>query len=202
MDLEPAVLDFWFDFASTYSYVGAMQIEELCRAAGVPIRWKPFLLGPIFARQGLRDSPFNVYPRRGAYMWRDLERLCHKHGFPWRQPTRFPRSSTLPARVACLIADEPWCGDFVRRIFVANFGEDREIGELPVVAKILEELGKPSELIGTALDESHRGLLRTNTAQADALELFGAPNCIVNGEIFWGEEALADAVEWARRPSA
>jgi len=64
-------IDFWFEFASTYSYVAAMRIEEECARAGVPLEWKPFLLGPIFsAQQGIKDSPFNVNPVRGRYMCR------------------------------------------------------------------------------------------------------------------------------------
>ncbi len=192
-------MEFWFDFASTYSYIGAMRIQALCDAAGVELRWKPFLLGPIFALQGWDDSPFNLNPRRGDYMWRDLERLSAKFGLPWRRPTRFPRASTLPARVACLGEASPWCGDYVRRVFVANFGEDRDIGERDVVTELLEELALPSAaLIDSALGSQNRGLLRANTERAMQLGIFGAPNCVVSGELFWGEESLEDAVVWAR----
>src|SRR5262249_2291734 len=59
---EGAPLEFWFEFASTYSYPAAMRVEEAARAAGVPLAWRPFLLGPIFGAQGWNDSPFNVYP--------------------------------------------------------------------------------------------------------------------------------------------
>ncbi len=69
-------LDFWFDFASTYSYPAAMRIGPLAAAAGVSLRWRPFLLGPIFKDQGWETSPFNLYPAKGRYMWRDLERIC------------------------------------------------------------------------------------------------------------------------------
>jgi len=69
-----APLQFWFEFASTYSYVGASRIEAMARARGVPFEWRPFLLGPIFRHQGWNDSPFNLNPARGRYMWRDLER--------------------------------------------------------------------------------------------------------------------------------
>src|SRR5579862_6936334 len=62
-------IHFWFDFASTYSYVAAMRVEELCSDAGVALAWQPFLLGPIFKLQGWDDSPFNLNERRGAYMW-------------------------------------------------------------------------------------------------------------------------------------
>ncbi len=198
--MSPTMLEFWFDFASSYSYVAAMQIEDLCRAADIPLIWKPFLLGPIFELQGLKDSPFNVYPRRGAYMWRDLERLAHKYHFPFRRPTHFPRSSTLAARVACILVDEPWCADYVRRVFVANFGDDEDISSREVLSEIIDGLGHPgASIIDDATSESKRGLLRANTSRAIELGMFGAPNCVVDGELFWGEEALDDAIDWARR---
>jgi 2-hydroxychromene-2-carboxylate isomerase len=76
-------MEFWFDFASTYSYVAAMRVEADCARESVTLEWKPFLLGPIFSEQlGIRDSPFNVFPVRGRYMWRDLERLGAKHCLP------------------------------------------------------------------------------------------------------------------------
>ena len=203
MTSDPA-LEFWFEFASTYSYIAAMRIEALCANAGVRLVRRPFLLGPIFALQGWETSHFNLNPRRGAYMWRDMERLCAKLGLPWRRPSEFPRNTIVPARVACAFADEPWCGDFVRRVYVANFGEDRAIGERTVVAEILTELGRPADAI---LDRAESGemrpLLRANTERAIALGIFGAPNCVVDGELFWGEEAMDDAIGWAlgRRPA-
>jgi hypothetical protein len=42
------LLDFWFDFASTYSYPAAMRIAPLAQQAGVTLRFRPFLLGPLF----------------------------------------------------------------------------------------------------------------------------------------------------------
>jgi len=191
-------LEFWFEFASTYSYVAAMRIEDLCRAAGVRLEWRPFLLGPIFALQGWDTSHFNLNPRRGNYMWRDMERLTEKFGLRWQRPSVFPRNTIVPARVACAIADEPWCGDFVRRVYVASFGEDRAIDRRDVVAAILEELGRPADaVLARAESPELRPRLRANTEHATAIGIFGAPNCIVNGEMFWGEEAMEDAIAWA-----
>lgn len=76
------VVEFWFEFASTYSYLSVMRIERAAQAAGVDVAWKPFLLGPVFLALGWNDSPFNIYPPKGRYMWRDLERLCAKEGLP------------------------------------------------------------------------------------------------------------------------
>ena len=97
--LRPA-LDFWFDFASTYSYPAAMRIRALAQAAGVTVRWRPFLLGPIFKAQGWDNSPFNLYEAKGRYMWRDLERMCGALDLPFRKPDPFPQSGLVAARVA------------------------------------------------------------------------------------------------------
>ena len=61
----PPVLEFWYEFASTYSYPAAEGVEAAAAAAGVRVDWRPFLLGPIFAAEGWRDSPFNLYAAKG-----------------------------------------------------------------------------------------------------------------------------------------
>src|SRR3984885_9787109 len=94
------VLDFWFDFASTYSYLAARRIGPLAAEAQVEVRFRPFLLGPIFKAQGWDTSPFNVYPAKGRNMWRDLERLSEDAGLPFRRPEPFPQNGLLAARGA------------------------------------------------------------------------------------------------------
>ena len=74
------VLDFWFDFASVYSFLSATRIAPLADAAGVSVRWQPFLLGPIFASQGMKDSPFNLFPVKGQHMIRDVQRTADEIG--------------------------------------------------------------------------------------------------------------------------
>lgn len=91
---------FWFDFASTYSYVTAMRISPLAETSGLTVRWRPFLLGPIFKAQGWDNSPFNLYPVKGRYMWRDLARICDTLDLPFVQPSPFPQNSVTTARVA------------------------------------------------------------------------------------------------------
>jgi 2-hydroxychromene-2-carboxylate isomerase len=190
-------LEFWFDFASTYSYVAAMRIQGLCSQRDVDLEWRPFALGPIFQMQGWDDSPFNLNARRGAYMWRDMERLAKKGNLPWRKPSVFPRNSVLAARIACAADAQTWCGDFIRRVFVGNFGEDLDIGDPSILAALLDEVGAPEGFPEKATSPEFRGSLRRNTEIAIDLGIFGAPNCVVDGELFWGEEALEDALDWA-----
>lgn len=101
-----ASLTFWFEFASTYSYPAAHRIEALAAAAGVEVIWRPFQLGPLLhAHQGMTDSPFNVVPIKGTYMWRDMERICNDLGLPLQRPSRFPRNGFHAARIALANSD-------------------------------------------------------------------------------------------------
>lgn len=191
-------LQFWFEFASTYSYPAAMQIERRAAAAGVRVEWRPFLLGPIFRAQGWNDSPFNLYPAKGRYMWRDLERLCRKADVPFRHPSRFPRPSLVAARVAAAGRGEPWVPAFVRAVYHANFVDDREIGEADVVGQLLTGLGlDAAHLLAEAAAPAAKDRLRADTDEAIALGIFGAPSFVVGHELFWGTDRLDDALAWA-----
>jgi len=195
--MSAAPLEFWFEFASTYSYPAALRVEAAARSAGVPLAWRPFLLGPIFGAQGWNDSPFNLYPAKGRYMWRDLERVCAELGAPFRKPSVFPRNGLLAARVACRFADEAWCPDFVRAVYRANFADDREIADAAVVAACLESAGQPAPArIEAALSAESKALLRTQSERAVALGLFGAPTFALRAELFWGNDRLEAALAW------
>ena len=194
------VVEFWFEFASTYSYLSVMRIERAAEAAGVDIEWKPFLLGPVFLALGWNDSPFNIYPPKGRYMWRDLERLAEKEGLPFLRPSRFPRNGLLAARVALVGVKEGWVAAFARAVMMANFAEDREIGEEAVIGAILGTLGLPAaEVIARAQADANKLALRCQTERAAELGLFGAPSFRVGEELFWGNDRLEDALAWARR---
>jgi len=192
-------VEFWFEFASTYSYPTSQRIESIARAAGVELAWRPLLLGPIFKAQGWNDSPFNIYPAKGRYMWRDLERLCDELGLPFRRPSQFPRNGLVAARVACAFDAEPWLPEFVRRVYRANFAEDRDIADPRVVAAILEAVGQPASQLDAAGAPETKAKLRAQMERAEALGLFGAPSFTVGDELFWGNDRLEAAIAWAVR---
>src|SRR6185295_16335434 len=135
-----APLEFWFEFASTYSYPAANAVEAAAKSRGVEVKWRSFLLAPIFGAQGWNDSPFNIYPAKGTYMWRDLARLCAAQRLPLKRPSQFPRNGLLAARIACWFADEPWLPSFVRKVYSANFAEDQDISSPFVIGEILKSL--------------------------------------------------------------
>jgi 2-hydroxychromene-2-carboxylate isomerase len=198
--MSPRV-DFWYEFASTYSYLAAMRIGALAREKGVTIAWRPFLLGPIFKAQGWETSPFNLFPAKGAYMWRDLERLSAAEGLSFRKPDPFPQSSLKAARLAWTDGVAPHRAEFSRKVFLAQFAEGLLIDCEPVLGNILESLGLDAEvLMAEARSDPIKLRLRQETEEARRLNLFGAPSFVTeDGEIFWGNDRLEAALNWALR---
>jgi len=206
-----ANLDFWFDFASTYSYPAVMRIAPLAATAGVAVRFRPFLLGPIFKAQGWDTSPFNLYPAKGRHMWRDLERLCADHSLPFRRPDPFPQWSLLPARVAQVglaeasgeesWGEESWGEEFCRSVFRAQFGEGRRIDDIATIGDILAQLGVDGDaVLAAARAAPIKARLRDETQEAQQRGIFGAPSFVTgDGELFWGNDRLERALAWAAR---
>jgi len=194
------VADFWFEFASTYSYPAAMRIGALARDAGVAIRWQPFLLGPIFKAQGWDNSPFNLYATKGRYMWRDLDRICADLGLPFRKPETFPQSGLVAARTALVGLDEGWGEGFIAAVYRAQFAEGRLIGDPAVIRDILVTMGiDPKPVFDRTQSDAIKARLREQTEEAQRLGIFGAPAVVVNGELFWGNDRLEQALAWVKR---
>jgi len=192
-------LDFFYDLASTYSYVAATRIAPLAQAAGVAVRWRPFLLGPIFKAQGYDTSPFNIYQAKGRNMVRDCERQCAELGLPFRLPQPFPQTSLLAARVALVGLEGGWGEDFSRAVYRGQFGDNRQIAEAPVLAGIVRSLGQDGDAaLARAQSDAIKAKLRAETEQAQRLGIFGAPSFVAGGELFWGNDRLEQALAWAK----
>ncbi len=199
---------FWFDPASTYSYLAAMRLDQIAEAVGVETLWKPFLLGPIFKAQGMDNSPFNLFPIKGNYMWRDMQRQGAKYGIPFAAPgdkqlVGFPRNSLLAARASVVALGEPWGRDFVRMIYRAEFEQWHDIADPAVIAACANAVGGDGKAVLAATQtDAIKAELRANTEHAFALGLFGAPSFTVGSELFWGNDRLEDAIAFAAKVAA
>ncbi len=194
-------LDFWFDFSSVYSFLAAMRITPLAKDAGVEVAWKPFLLGPIFVAQGMKDSPFNLFPVKGQHMIRDVARSAEEIGVGFQWPDKFPQSSVLAARVGIVGFKEGWGEDFSREVFQAEYSHNKDISDQAVIAGILSKLKVPLEpVVAKAQSDETKGALRDNTAEAQKRGFFGAPTfTTASDEMFWGNDRLEQALRWAKK---
>jgi len=199
--LAMGTIEFWYEFGSTYSYPAAMRIEALAALAGVSVRWRPFLLGPLFKAYGWNDSPFNIYAEKGRYMWRDLARICDSEGIALTlPPLRFPQNGLKAARLALVGERDGWTPDFTRAVFAANYAEQQDISDDTTLAGLLAALGVDgaTALVAANAPETKEALKR-QTEEAASRGLFGAPSFTVGDELFWGNDRLETALAWAKR---
>lgn len=196
-------IDFWYEFASPYSALAAFRIEREAEAAGVSVAWRPFLLGPIFASQGWTGSPFNAFPTKGAHMWRDLARHGEALGVRFGRPDPFPQNGLLAARIALVAREAGWCADFTRAVYRAEFSDLEPISDRSVMAAIISASGRdPEPVLSSAESGDNKQRLRAATNEAIGRGLFGAPSFTTSdGELFWGNDRLAEALHWARHGS-
>jgi 2-hydroxychromene-2-carboxylate isomerase len=185
-------LTFWYEFASSYSYLSAMRIDAAAQAAGVEVVWQPFLLGPIFKAQGWTSSPFNLYPAEGRYMVRDIARIAASRGIAFRLPEPFPANTLRAARLALIGMNEGWGARFSKAVFEAEFAHGLDIASIRVLSGIVAGLGLDSaSLMTRGAEPALKDRLRAVTADAQARGIFGAPSFVTpDGELFWGMTSL------------
>jgi 2-hydroxychromene-2-carboxylate isomerase len=196
-------LTFWYEFASTYSYLSAMRIEAAAALADVDVTWQPFLLGPIFKAQGWTTSPFNIYPAKGRYMVRDVGRIAAARGLAFLMPEPFPANALKAARLAVVGTLEGWVAPFSKAVFEAEFAQELDIADEAVLRDILTGLGLDApSLFARSGEPEIKEQLRTATAEAEALGIFGAPTFVTSDrELFWGDDRLELALAHAKQKS-
>ncbi|HEX2891762.1 2-hydroxychromene-2-carboxylate isomerase [Vineibacter terrae] len=194
-------LEFWYDFASPYAWMAAERIDGLAAAAGLAVRWRPFIIGPILRRRPDNPSPLqNAAPAQRAYRRRDVERLSARYGLKLRWPSLYPRNGLLGARVA-RAASPDIRPALSRAIYRANFVDDREISDATVLHGVVAALGLDADaLLAAALAEDNKRGLAADVDEAISRGIFGAPSILVGDELFWGDDRLELAITWAQRP--
>lgn len=192
-------IDFWIEYGSTYTYLSVARMGALAAGAGVQVRWQPFFVMPIMAELGMTQGPFLPYPSKTAYMWRDIERRAIRHGIAYSRPSTYPVNSLLTARIACVAAEEGWCQAFTEGVFRLHWTRNMLIGTEENIGAVLAELGKPLDAtLARAQSAAGKEALKQQTERAKALGIFGAPSFTVGEELFWGDDRLEEAIEWAQ----
>lgn len=192
-------MDFFFNYGSTYSYLTVMRIEALATQAGISVRWRPFNVRTLFVEQN--NIPFRDKPVKAAYMWRDMERRASKFGIEWGGIPPYPvDKSGLSNRIGIVASEEGWAGDYTKAAYRAWFLQHQDFGEPEIASTILQNIGKDTKSVIARADsdEIHQKFAE-QTDEARRLGIFGVPSFVLGKEIFWGDDRLEDALEWAQK---
>jgi 2-hydroxychromene-2-carboxylate isomerase len=196
-ELAMPKIEFWLEYASTYSYLAVARIGRLADEAGLEIDWQPFWLYPV--RQQLElPPPFPEGSPRERYMWRDLERRAGKLNIAYRRPETYPFNSVAIGRVAFVAAREGWCRSFTEAAFRLHWTQGVAMTDPRNLAYALEAAGQDPERIQViAASPAIKEDFRQQTGRALERGIFGSPSFVVGTELFWGDDRLEDALAFA-----
>lgn len=181
-------IEFFFDIASTYSFLASTQIDALGERLGVPIRWRPMLLGGVIKATGNR-TPIEV-PAKARYMLQDLGDWASLYGIELRFPSHFPPNSIPIQRVLTAVPEAEVRG-LAKALFTAYWTQNQNLSDLAVLAHVIHAADFPSvELLARAQDQDIKDRLRATTDEAVARGAFGAPTFFVGSRMFWGNDRL------------
>ncbi|MEX3954758.1 DsbA family protein [Trinickia sp. EG282A] len=188
-----AAAPLWFyDFVSPFSYLLLEQHDKWPR---MPFRLVPVSLYALYRHWGQRPAN-EVAPKR-VFVYRHALFRAEQLGIPFKMPPVHPFDSTKPLLLAAALeADVPTVCAMFR--FIWRDGRDPSTPD--GFADLCRQLGVPQ---GERLieQEETKARLRRNFEDAVALGVFGVPMFRLNGQIFWGEDALPMMLYCARSPS-
>ena len=190
------MIDFWISIGSTYSYLSVMRLKSVEETSGISFRWRPFSVRAIMHEQD--NIPFVGKPVKMAYMWRDIERRARKYGFEPSLPAPYPLAEfDLANKIALVGESEGWCADYISAAYRHWFHAGHEPGSEPGLSDALREIGRePARVVASALTGRIEQRYKQASEEARALGVFGSPTVVVDGEVFWGDDRLEDAIAW------
>lgn len=184
-------VEFFFDVGSPAAYLAFQRLPALCAETGATVTYRPMLLGGVFQATG-NHSPAAI-PAKGKYLFVDLQRFASRHGIAFRQNPFFPINTLTLMRMASgLQLREPKrLVPFVDAVCRAIWAQERNMNDPAVVTRVLQEAGfDPEALLALASDPTVKEHLKSQTQEAVARGVFGAPTFFVGDAMYWGQDRL------------
>ena len=183
---------FYFDFISPYAYLASTQVHALAERANRTVELAPILFAALLDAHGTL-GPAEV-PAKRIYIFKDVLRSAHVLGVPLSPPPAHPFNPLLALRVASLDLPAPERRRLVDALFQAAWAGGPGITEPDVVAKIATDVGLDGPgLVAAAGAADAKARVKARTDEALRLGAFGVPTLLVDGELFWGLDALSRA---------
>jgi 2-hydroxychromene-2-carboxylate isomerase len=195
------MIEFFFDCSSPWTYLGFHNIQPLARELGVPIRWRPILVGGIFntVNPSVYASREHPVPAKMAYAKMDLQDWARLAGLTIGSPAVFPVNSVKVMRGCILLDAQGQLVPFARAAFEAYWGRGEDISQDDVVRGLCTQVGVDADALFAGIARQDiKDQLRENTEEVMRRGGFGSPTIFVGGDdMYFGNDRMpliADAV--------
>ena len=190
-------IDYYFAPQSPWTYLGHQRLADIARTAGATVTLLPIDLGKVFPVSGGLPLPQRA-PQRQAYRLLELKRFSEWLKLPLNlHPKHFPVSGDAAARLICA-TDLQLGSDAAMRlagtVMKAVWADEMNIADEGTLAELLLRSGLDAALLTASRSSEVQARYDAATQQAIEAGVFGAPSCVIEGELFWGQDRL-DFVE-------
>ena len=182
----------YFDFISPFAYLQLARFNELPQDLEVEL--KPVLFAGLRKHWG-HLGPAEI-PSKRRFVYRFFRWQAERRGLPFLMPPSHP-FNPLPALRLALAAGPDL--RTVRAIFHHIYGEGNQPDAADAISAIAAQLGV-EDVVADLSDPFVKEALRNNTNEALKAGVFGVPTFLVNGELFWGDDATDMLLDYLRNP--
>lgn len=186
-----AHIDYFLFTISPFTYLAGTRLEEVAKANGATITYKPFGLLKVFEATGTLP-PGQRHPSRQAHRLQEIQRIAEMNDMPVNvKPAHWP-TNPVPSMSAIIAAQEAGGGDlggFVHSILRACWAEEKDIADDSVIKPLLEAHGFDAGLVDSGLLTGSETIER-NTQEALERGVFGAPTYLLEDQVYWGQDRL------------
>ena len=130
--------EFYFDFASPYTYLAHKQIRNLEKENSIKIKYMPVLLGGLLKRAGIKA---NVdIPVKAKYMIKDCKLCAEKNNIDFKFNSYFPIITLNLMRGVLVAEQEEYEKIFIDKVFDAIWKDGLNLNDNLVIEKLLKNL--------------------------------------------------------------
>lgn len=192
------LLECFFDCSSPWTYLAFHNLRALSAELGVPVHWRPVLVGGIFntVNPSVYASRAHGVPAKQAYMRKDLGDWARFHGLDIRfPPAVFPVNSVKAMRGCIWLLQQQGAAAmeaFAQAVFEAYWGADQDISQDAVLQPLCARLGLAWDAFSAAVASPEmKAALKANTDEVIARGGFGSPTLFVGGDdMYFGNDRL------------
>lgn len=185
--------EFYFDFLSPYSYFAWKNHKSIIQAGHTDFIYRPVIMGQLFSKWNI-TGPGEIPPKR-YLMLKSCFRYADREGIQFTPPAQHPFNPLYALRLAtnaCAQAEQfkvieaLWDYIWAR----GNPGDDPDAIEAYLASQGIDA----KELMEKSFSREAKLELKKNTKDAIEAKIFGVPSMVYQGELFWGNDSLADLV--------